>query len=494
MVKSDSNKPHAVIVSYPLQGHVIPSVELAIKLASRGFTITFINTQFIHHQITSGYGDKKSKDNTANIFADVRKSLGLDIRYTTVSDGLPLGFDRSLNHDQFMESVLHIFSAHVEEALVEIMKGDPTVNCLIADTFFVWPGKMAKKYGLVYISFWTEPALVFTLYYHLDLLRFNGHFGCIDTREDAIDYIPGVPSIDPKDMMSYLQEIDTTSVVHQIIFRAFTDVKAADIVICNTVYELEPDIISALQKKVPFLALGPLFPSNFTNSNVETSLWSESDVSHWINSKPHGSVLYVSFGSYAHVTKRDLIEIANGVALSKVNFVWVLRPDIVSSDDSDPLPDQFKKETADRGIIIPWCNQKQVLSNPGIGGFLTHCGWNSILESIWCEVPMLCFPLLTDQFTNRKLVVNDWKIGLNLCDKKPITKTLVSNKINEVMNMKSDDGIRKAVKEVKKTMDKAMTKFGSSEKNIDQIIPELEIALDKKLAAKNKNSKSSSNN
>lgn len=85
-------KPHAILVSYPLQGHVIPSVHLAIKLASRGFTITFINTQSIHNQITSG---DKSINGQGDIFSKVRKS-GLDIRYTTVPDGLPLGFDRSL--------------------------------------------------------------------------------------------------------------------------------------------------------------------------------------------------------------------------------------------------------------------------------------------------------------------------------------------------------------------------------------------------------------
>lgn len=106
--------------------------------------------------------------------------MGLDIRYTTISDGLPLKFNRSLNRDKFNASLLHVFSAHVEEAVEEIVKGaEPAVSCLIADTFFVWPGKMAKKYGLLYISFWAEPALIFTLYYHLHLLRLNGHFGCI---------------------------------------------------------------------------------------------------------------------------------------------------------------------------------------------------------------------------------------------------------------------------------------------------------------------------
>ncbi|GAV62624.1 UDPGT domain-containing protein, partial [Cephalotus follicularis] len=466
LMADTSQKPHAIFIPYPLQGHVIPSVHLAIKLASRGFTITFINTHYIHHQT------HEAQPNTGpDIFEEVR-GMGLDIRYATVSDGLPVGFDRSLNHDQFMAALLHVFSAHVEEVVGQIIGSGERVHCLIADTFFVWPSKIAKKFGLFYVSFWTEPALVFTLYYHLDLLRINCHFGCQDCREDAIDYIPGVQSIDPKDMTSYLQENDT-SVCHQIIFNAFQDTKNAQFTLCNTVHELEHDTISALQAKMPFYAIGPIFPTGFTKSIVATSLWSESDCTHWLNTKPPGSVLYVSFGSYAHVTRTDLVEIANGLSLSNVSFIWVLRPDIVTSEDADPLPVGFKEEVGDRSMIIPWCCQIKVLAHPAIGGFLTHCGWNSILESIWCKVPLLCYPLLTDQFTNRKLVVHDWKVGINLSNKQSVTKEEVSKNVNRLMSGKSGDELRHSTKDVMKMLDNAWAPNGSSEKNMDQFINDL---------------------
>lgn len=80
-----------------------------------------------------------------------------------------------------MASLLHVFSAHVEEVVGKVVKSsaDTTpVTCIIADTFFVWPSKIARKFGIIYVSFWTEPALVFSLYYHLDLLRMHGHFAC----------------------------------------------------------------------------------------------------------------------------------------------------------------------------------------------------------------------------------------------------------------------------------------------------------------------------
>ncbi|CAH9062953.1 unnamed protein product, partial [Cuscuta epithymum] len=317
-------RPHAVMIPYPYQGHVTPFVYLAIKLASTaGFTVTFVNTQHVHSQISKsggGGGDWTS---------------GLDIRYVTVSDGFPLGFDRSLNHDQFKEGLLHVFSAHVDEVVGDLARSaDPPVTCLIADTFFTWTSVIAGKYDLVNVSFWTEPALVLCLYYHLDLLHKNGHFAAAQHQErnckgkDMIEYIPGVKAIEPRDLMSYLQSTDTSTVMHRIISKAFADVKKADIIICNTVQELEPDAVGALSAAQPTYSIGPVFPT----TPITTSLLFQSDCSHWLDSKPPASVLYVSFGSYAHTSEADILEIAHGLILSGAHFLWVLRPDIVSSD------------------------------------------------------------------------------------------------------------------------------------------------------------------
>ena len=173
MGRAKSRKPHAMMIPYPLQGHVIPFVHLAIKLASHGFTITFVNTDSIHHHIsTARQGD------AGDIFSEARSSGNLDIRYTTVSDGFPLEFDRSLNHDQFFEGILHVFPAHVDDLITKISRrgDDPPVTCLINDTFYVWSSMICEKHNLVNVSFWTEPALVLNLYYHMHLLISNGHF------------------------------------------------------------------------------------------------------------------------------------------------------------------------------------------------------------------------------------------------------------------------------------------------------------------------------
>lgn len=475
-------KPHAIMIPYPYQGHINPFVHLAIKLASKGFIVTFVNTKSVHHQISKAQTGCKRDD----IFAKARQS-GLDIRYATVNDGFPLSFDRSLNEDQFVEGLIHVFSAHIDELVGNLVhsesESESPPTCLIADTFFVWGSSIARKYNLLFVSFWTEPALVLTLYYHLDLLRQNGHFASPVNRKDTIDYIPGVKAIEPRDLTSYLQAHDIWTVVHRVIYKAFEDVKRADIIICNTVQELEPETISALNSKQPTYAIGPVFPAGFTKSSVATSLWSESDCTQWLNNKPNGSVLYVSFGSYAHTSKEDIVEIAHGLASSGVSFIWVVRPDIVSSDQTDFLPVGFEDQVRNRGLIVPWCSQIEVISHQAVGGFLTHCGWNSILESIWCSVPLICHPLVTDQFTNRKLVVNDWKIGINLCDKQSITRQEVAEKIRRLMSEDNLDDLRLrvAMKEVRKKLENALsTDHGSSERNFNHLVENVEAQMRRK--------------
>ncbi|KZV26054.1 hypothetical protein F511_13932 [Dorcoceras hygrometricum] len=419
-------RPHAIMIPYPYQGHINPFVYLAMKLASHGFTITFLNTQSVHYRISRA----QLRANGTDIFTKARES-GLDIRYATVSDGFPLSFDRSLNHDQFVEGLLHVFSAHVDELVADLCKSDP----------------------------------------HLQ------------NRKDMIDYIPGVEAIKPTDLMSYLQAADTGTVVHRVIYRAFEDIKKADIIICNTVQELESQTLSALRKKQPTYAIGPIV-SSFTSQSVSTSLWCESDCTQWLNSKPDGSVLYVSFGSHAHTTSRqDIWEIANGLLASGVNFLWVVRPDIVSPDESDFLPTGFVNAMKGKGLIIQWCSQIKVISHRAIGGFLSHCGWNSVLESIWCGIPLICFPLFTDQFTNRKLVVNDWRIGINLCDRETITREEVAEKIRYLMSRKSSEELRSAVMNVRRTLKKALPSDGSSERNFSLFIEEIKVQMKKECGA-----------
>ncbi|XP_047958446.1 UDP-glycosyltransferase 86A1-like [Salvia hispanica] len=458
-----SKKPHAIMVSFHLQGHIVPFVNLAVKLASKGITITFAHLEFVHHQISQSQNSTQT-----DLFAAARTS-GLDIRYTTVSDGFPLHCDRSTNINEWVANYRDRFPEKVDELVGYLLQSDSSFDYfLVADTFCVWSEKIAAKYGLVNASFWTEPALVFSLYYHLELLREKGHVP-VNGRRETVDYVPGIRSINTRDFMSYFHDTEL-EVLHEYIFRAFDVVKTADFVLCNTVEELERDTISALQQRQPFYAIGPLFLPDFAISN---SLMPEASSGDWLNSKAPGSVLYVSFGSLATTDRSVILEIAGGLLLSGVNFIWVVRPGMVESGGGGVLPEGFEDMTRDRGLVVPWCSQNEVLRSPAIGGFLTHCGWNSILESVWCGVPMICYPLFTDQITNRKLVVDDWRVGINLCEGEHISKEEVAEKIEFVLSEKKSAELRKEIEKVRCTLENAVNVNGSSERNFDCFVEQV---------------------
>ncbi|KAL3642605.1 hypothetical protein CASFOL_013420 [Castilleja foliolosa] len=471
------SKGHAIMISIPYQGHINPFTNLALKLASKGFTVTFVHLESVHLKLSKAH-HSTSNGEAVDFFSEARES-GLDIRYTTISDGFPLEFDRELHFVEYWEIMLRDFPSCVDRFVGKMIQAEPVTTFLVTDTVYAWPATIADKYNIVNVSFWTEPALVFSLVYHWGLLIERGHSPCNDKNEE-INYIPGVKSINTKDFMPILKELDSSDIIYKLVSQAFEEAKKADFVLHNTVEELESDIISALNKYFPNYAVGPIsFSKNLAaSSTINKSLWSESDCTEWLESKSTGSVLYVSFGSYVHTSKQIIEEIAYGLLLSEVSFIWVVRDGILDSGDVNVLPVGFENEIRGNGLIVPWCNQITVLSNPAVGGFLTHNGWNSTVESMWCGVPMICYPIEFDQIPNRKLVVDDWKIGISLCDGISVDRFEVAEKIKSLMSGGSvSKRLRMEAEKVKVAIRKALEVDGSSERDFDRFVEDLEAKI-----------------
>ncbi|KAL3635103.1 hypothetical protein CASFOL_022162 [Castilleja foliolosa] len=465
-------QPHAIMVEFLFQGHITPFINFAIALASKGCTVTYVQTEFNQHLI--------SKARAADPHEPEPES-GPDIRFTTISDGFPLDFDRDLNFVEFYESILRDFPARVDEFVGKILEPN-SPSFLIADSNYLWLSEVAAKYDLPAVSFWASPALRLSIGYHLELFKEKGLFSSYgDYNADIHDHIPGVKPTDVADFITYFRDLDDEMlppILRYGIMKAHLEVRKADFILYNTVQELEIETLSALDHELPSYAVGPtnFLPHLITKVPFisRRSLKHETDCAEWLESKPPGSVLFVSFGSVAQASKQVIWEIARGIQKSRVNFVWVFHPDVVVDDGSgthdNDLPPGFESDTVDRGLIVPWVNQCKVLSNPAVGGFLTHCGWSSILESIWFGVPMLCYPIFMDQPTNRNMVVNEWKIGINLCDEPPISGEEVARKVGRLM---CSDELRCEVKKTSEIVHNAVAANGSSDRNIDRLLVDL---------------------
>nr|XP_011465061.1 PREDICTED: scopoletin glucosyltransferase-like [Fragaria vesca subsp. vesca] len=209
-------------------------------------------------------------------------------------------------------------------------------------------------------------------------------------------------------------------------------------VMINTCDELEHPFIEYVSNKIqkPVWGVGPLLPEQYWKSTGSIlhdskvrahrkSNFTEDEVNEWLDTKPHGSVLYVSFGSEVGPTKQEYAILAKALEESTRPFIWVVQatagkprgpppglPQPHSEPEEDYFPHELDKHVGNRGLIINgWAPQLLILSHPSTGGFLSHCGWNSTVEAIGRGVPFLAWPIRGDQHSDAKLVASYLKIG-----------------------------------------------------------------------------------
>jgi len=150
--------------------------------------------------------------------------------------------------------------------------------------------------------------------------------------------------------------------------------------------------------------------------------------------------------------------------------LWITRPDLVIGG-LVILSSEFANEISDRGLIASWCPQEKVLNHPSIGGFLTHCGWNSTTESICAAVPMLCWPFFADQPTDCRFICNEWKIGMEI--DMNVKREDVAKLINELITGDEGKKMRQNAMELKKAAEENTRPGGCLYMNIDKVIKEV---------------------
>ncbi|KAF6134072.1 hypothetical protein GIB67_005082 [Kingdonia uniflora] len=474
---ASAEKPHAVCIPYPAQGHINPMLKLAKLLHQKGFHITFVNTDFNHQRLLKSRG------------ADSVKGLP-DFRFETIPDGLPPS-DPDATQDipslciSTSKNCLVPFRSLIAKLNNSSSFSVPPVTSIVSDGVMSFTLQVAEELGIPEILLWTSSFCGFVGYLHYPQLMERGltpfkdetYFtnGHLDT---PIDWIPGMRDTRLRDLPSFLRTTDPNDSMIAYLLREVERSYKPSALVFNTYEALEGELLNAIRTHFPLppiYTIGslhlllPKIPQNESMIAIGSNLWiEEPDTIKWLDIQEPNSVVYVNFGSITVMTPQQLVEFAWGLANSKQSFLWVIRPNLVVGDTAI-LPPEFISKTKLRGYLASWCPQEQVLSHPSIAGFLTHNGWNSTLESISAGVPMICWPFFAEQQMNCRYSCVHWGIGMEIDSN--VKRDEVESLVRELMEGEKGKEMKMKAMELKKKAEEAATDpGGSSWLNLDKII------------------------
>lgn len=288
-----------------------------------------------------------------------------------------------------------------------------------------------------------------------------------------------------RDLPSFVQTTDPNDLIFNLTMEAAENASKASAIVIHTFDALERVVLDALSSMFPRLfsiaplqlLLNQIQEQDCLLNSIECNLWKEeTECLKWLDCKEPNSVIYVNFGSFIFTTKEQLFEIEMGLRNSSHPFLWIIRPDLVLGDTVD-----LQVSDKEKGFISGWCPQEEVLKHPSVGGFLTHSGWNSTMESLTAGVPMICWPFEGDQTTNCRFTCNDWGVGMEIIngdeegEMSVIKRNEVEKFVRELMEGEKGKKLRKKAAEWKRLAEEAaaINPDGSSFRNLDKLVNEI---------------------
>ncbi|KQJ93958.1 UDP-glycosyltransferase 73E1 [Brachypodium distachyon] len=407
-----ATKPHFILVPLPAHGHVIPMVDLARLLASRGARASLLTTPLNVARLR-GTAD-------AGQAARFRAPLDLELvelPFSPVNFGLPpdcQNADKVTDNAQFHSFLLAVRElAGPFEAYVRALEHRP--SCIVYDWCNSWTAAVAGSLGIPRL-FFQGPSCLYSL---CDLMayehRLREKVAAADGDEETMHVVPGVP-VPVKVTKETVPGWFYAHGCEWLLDEAMAAMRTADGAVVNTFLELEADFVACYEAALgmPVWTLGPFCLVNNRDDDAEDKpRGSERVITAWLDAQAPGSVVYVSFGSVARKLPRQLVEVGHGLEDSGEPFLWVVKESELASPGVRPWLDALEARTAGRGLVVRgWAPQLAVLSHRAVGGFVTHCGWNSLLESIAHGVPAVTWPHFADQFVNEQLAVDVLGVGL----------------------------------------------------------------------------------
>ncbi|XVE80837.1 hypothetical protein DITRI_Ditri15bG0012500 [Diplodiscus trichospermus] len=445
---------HVLLVPHPLPGHINPMLQFSKRLSSKGLKATLAVTHFVY---------KYTK----------LESSG-SVHIATFSDGCDQGgFAEADSLEDYIERLDTVGSKTVAELIVKHKQSSDPFDSVVYDSTMPWGLEVAKQFGLLAAPFFTQMCAVDYIFY---VVR-NGTLS-LPISSTPVSIL-GLPLLELEDCPSFVCSAEGSYVAYlERMLNQYLNLDKADCIIINTFYSLEEEVVDSMSKVWPLLTVGPSVPSFYMDKRIPDdrnyglnilSLDSSTSIN-WLSTKPPRSVVYVSFGSVSCLNMKQMEEVAWGLKQSNYYFLWVVR-----ASEEAKLPKEFREETGDKGLIVNWSPQLEVLSNEAVGCFLTHCGWNSTMEALSLGVPMVAMPQWTDQTTNAKFVADIWKIGVRVkADNDGIISIEeIESCIRQVMEGERAREMKENARKWRDLALEAVRKGGSSDRNTDKFVSKL---------------------
>ncbi|KAL7170760.1 hypothetical protein ACSBR2_035600 [Camellia fascicularis] len=402
-------------------GHISPFLELAKTLSSRNFMVylcsTAVNLSCIKRRLTEKDAD----------------SIQLVELHVPTLPGLPPNCHTTKNlPPHLMPTLKKAFdwSSHNFYKMLKTLKPD----LLIYDTIQPWAPIIASKHDIPAVVFVSTSATMTS--YMFD--RYNN---------PGTDFpFPEIHLNDYEDdkFIHLIQSSENYYKEKNCFFETLK--KSSSIILIKSSREIKGKYIDHLSllagKKI--VPVGPLVQASINDDE-------HLHITEWLNKKDRGSTVFVSFGSEYFLTKVEMEEMAHGLELSNVNFIWVVRfPVGQKTRVEEALPKGFLERVGGRGLVIQgWAPQVKILEHPNVGGFVSHCGWSSVMEGIKFGVPIISVPMHLDQPINARLL-SEIGVGVEIMrdENGKILREEVAKVIKQVVMEKSGEAAKKKEREL----------------------------------------------